>query len=280
MKKIVNQIFALLFLVAALASCKKDENKDYYLGGTAPVLTASSTASIVLDIAFKNATAVSFSWTNPNYQFTTGISSQDVTYTLQFDTTGSNFTNPNIQEKVISKDLSSAITVNDLNTILGKLTLAPYVPHNVEIRLKSTLINKSAPLYSNVVKIKITPYLDFSVIPPGTPGLGYSDGKLFLVGSATGGGWNNPVPVPSQQFTQIDVAHYKLIVTLNGGQEYLMLPVNGDWSKKYGNACGSNSCNSASSDNFKQQGDNFKGPAASGTYTITVNFITGKFTVQ
>lgn len=280
MKKIINRIFALTLLVALFASCKKDENKDYYTGGTSPVLSVSSTNALVLDIAFKNNTAVTFTWTNPNYQFTTGISSQDVNYVLQFDTTGSNFTNPNIQEKGISKDLSSAITVGELNGYLSKMNLAAYKPHNMEIRVKSTLINGSVPLYSNVIKIVVTPYLDFSVIPPGTPALGYTDGQLFLVGSATAGGWNNPVPVPTQQFTQIDVAHYKLTVNLVGGQEYLMLPVNGDWSKKYGNACGSNSCNNAASDNFKQQGDNIKAPGATGSYTITVNFITGKFTVQ
>jgi hypothetical protein len=280
MKKIINRIFALTLLVALFASCKKDENKDYYTGGTSPVLSVSSTNALVLDIAFKNNVAVTFTWTNPNYQFTTGISSQDVNYVLQFDTTGSNFTNPNIQEKGISKDLSSAITVGELNGYLSKMNLSAYKPHNMEIRVKSTLINGSVPLYSNVIKIVVTPYLDFSVIPPGTPALGYTDGQLFLVGSATAGGWNNPVPVPTQQFTQIDVAHYKLTVNLVGGQEYLMLPVNGDWSKKYGNACGSNSCNNAASDNFKQQGDNIKAPGATGSYTITVNFITGKFTVQ
>lgn len=280
MKQIINRLFILSSLVALLASCKKDENIDYFRGGTAPVLTASSTNALVLDIAQKNNVAVSFTWTNPNYQFSTGLSSQDVTYTLQFDTTGSNFTNPNIQEKVVPKDLGASVTVGDLNGYIAKLNLAAYKTHNMEIRVKTTLINGSVPLYSNVIKIVMTGYLDFAVIPPGTPAQGYADGKLFLVGSATGGGWNNPVPVPSQQFTQVDVAHYKLTVALTGGQEYLMLPTNGDWSKKYGNACGGNSCNNAASDNFKAQGDNFKGPAASGTYTITVNFITGKFTVQ
>lgn len=281
MKKIVNQIFALTLLVALFGSCKKDENKDYYEGGTAPVLTASSTAAIVLDIANKNNTAITFSWTNPNYQFTTGISSQDVSYTLQIDTTGANFTNPNIQEKAISKDLSTSLTVGELNTYLGKMNLTTFpASHNMEMRVKSTLTNGSVPLYSNVVKIKVSSYLDFAIIPPGTPAIGYTDGQLYLVGSATAGGWNNPVPVPSQKFTQTDVAHYTLTVSLTGGQEYLLLPVNGDWSKKYGNACGSNSCNNAASDNFKQQGDNIKAPATTGTYTIKVNFISGKITVQ
>ena len=139
--------------------------------------------------------------------------------------------------------------------------------------------NSSVPLYSNVIAIAVTPYLDAAVTPPGTPPL-FADGKLFLVGSATAGGWDNPVPVPTQEFTKIDATHYTITVALGGAQEYLMLPVNGDWSAKYGNACGSNSCNSATGDFFKAGGDNIKGPASGGTYTITVNFVTGKFTVN
>ena len=77
-----------------LWSCEKEENKIYYQGGTAPTLSASSTGPLVLTDANKNNTAVKFSWTNPDYKFTTGLSSQNVTYTLQVDTAGANFTNP------------------------------------------------------------------------------------------------------------------------------------------------------------------------------------------
>ena len=99
----------MLFSFAAftLASCEKDENKVEFIGGTAPVLTASSTAPLLLSVVNKDNPAITFYWTNPNYQFNTGISSQDVTYTLQFDTTGSNFTSPKMGEKSISKNLST-----------------------------------------------------------------------------------------------------------------------------------------------------------------------------
>jgi len=280
MKNVIKFLFGSIFMGVIFLSCKKDENKDYYLGGTAPVLTASSTAALVLDPANKDNVAVNFSWTNPNYQFTTGISSQNVNYTVQFDTTGSNFTNPNIVEVGIAKDLSVSVTVGQLNGYLAVLSLAPYTTHNVEIRVKSTLINGSVPLYSNVIKIVLTPYLVFAITPPGTAALGYSDGALFLVGSSTAGGWNNPVPVPSQQFTKIDVGHYTLTVNMIGGQQYLFLPLNGNWGFKYGSACGSDGCNNPAGDSFISAGNNFGGPAASGTYTITVNFISGKFKVQ
>ena len=78
MKSILKLLFGSLFLAVAFSSCEKDENKIYYEGGTAPVLSASSTAAQVLLIANKNNTALTLNWTNPNYMFTTGVSSQDV----------------------------------------------------------------------------------------------------------------------------------------------------------------------------------------------------------
>lgn len=277
MKKSLKQITFLLVASLLFAACKKQINEIQYLGGTAPVLTASSTAALVLLPANANNNIISLSWTNPDYRFSTGISSQDVTYTLQIDTVGSNF--KDVNETTISKDLAVTLTVADLNKKILALNVVPGGVSNIELRIKSALTNSSVPLYSNIIKMTVTTYLDFAVTPPGTAPL-YNDGKLYLVGSATAGGWNNPVPLPTQEFTKIDATHYKITVALSGGQEYLLLPVNGDWGTKYGNSCGSNSCNNAAGDNFKMGGDNIKGPASSGTYTITVNFVSGKFTVN
>jgi starch-binding outer membrane protein SusE/F len=280
MKKIVNSLFTLVIAAVALTSCKKDENQVTFLGGTAPVLSASKAGPLLLLLANKDSVALTFNWTNPEYRFNTGVSSQDVYYKLQFDTTGSNFTNPNMVEVGISKDLSTTLTVGQLNGYMASLLMQAYVPHNIEIRIKATLVNGTVPIYSNVLKMVVTPYLVFVVTPPGTATLGYSDGALYLVGSATNGGWNNPVPVPSQQFTKIDAGHYTITVPLIGGQQYLFLPVNGSWNAKYGAACGSDGCNNSAGDSFIAGGNNFGGPAASKTYTISVNFISGKFTVQ
>jgi starch-binding outer membrane protein SusE/F len=279
MKNAIKNIAVLIAGSLLFAACKKQIANVQYTGGTAPVLTASSTAAQVLKIENKDNTALVLSWTNPNYEFTTGPSSQDVTYTIQIDTTGSDFVNPNLSETSISKDVSTTLTVSEFNKKLLGMNLQPGVTYNTQIRVRAALGNTSVPLYSNIINLTVTPYLDALVAPPGTAPL-YDDGHLYLVGSATAGGWDNPVPVPTQEFTKVDATHYTITVPLTGGQEYLMLPKNGDWSSKYGNACGSNSCNSASGDNFKAGGDNIKGPASSGTYTITVNFVTGKFTIN
>ena len=285
MKQILKLSFYAIALVVAISSCKKVENQVIYEGGTTPVLKSNNTAPLVLLIADKNNPAISFTWSNPNYKFNTGLSSQDVTYTLQIDTVGSGFKNPNMSETVISKDLGVALTVGELNRKLLSMNLTFNVTKNLNIRVKSALAGGTAvELYSNVINLTATPYLDAAVTPPGTPALNYSDGELFLVGSSTGGGWNNPVPVPTQKFTKIDITHYEITATLAGGNEYLLLPVNGSWTNKYGVFCSvnqGNSCNSsANAYEFKAQGDNIKGPLSSGVYTIKVNFITGKITVQ
>lgn len=272
MKNIIKLLACLILTAAVFVSCKKEINKVTYLGGTSPVLTATSLAPLVMVKADENKIWNTFTWTNPNYQFSTGISSQDVTYTLQFDTTGSNFTNPDIQEIAVAKDLSKSVTIKEINTAMTKLGLAEDKPHNMEIRLRTTLNNFSAPLYSSVLKCVITNYLDVAVPLP-------SSGNLYLVGDATAGGWNNPVPVPSQQFTKLNTTTYQITVALTGGKEYLMLPVNGDWGHKYAvpnkTLAGLNEGGEFGYD----KSDNFPGPSATGNYKIVVDFKLGKFTV-
>jgi len=272
MKKIANILFFSLLLTVMLGSCKKDEFKNYFEGGTAPVLSTSA-AAVKLSYATAAAEAVKLNWTNPNYTFTTGVSSQSVNYVLEIDTTGANFTNPNKKSISISQDLSLSITVAEFNDyLLNQLVLKPGMNHNLDVRIKASLSNGSVPIYSNVLKLTATPYS----IPPkvAVP----SSGKLYLVGSASPGGWNNPVPVPSQEFNKVSDTQYELVVALSGGNSYLFLPVNGDWGFKYG-AMGANNSNNPDGDDFKPNGGDILAPATSGTYKIIVDFQRGKFSV-
>ncbi len=271
--KNIKKLFACLILSAAVfVSCKKEIATVTYLGGTSPVLTATSLTPLVMTKADENKTWTTFTWTNPNYQMSTGLSSQDVSYTIQFDSTGSNFSNPNIQEIVVAKDLSRGVTIKEINTAMAKLGLMENMAHNVEIRIKSNLTNSSATLYSNVLKCVITNYLDVAVPLP-------SSGDLFLVGDATAGGWNNPVPVPSQKFTKTNSTTYEITVALTGGKEYLFLPVNGDWSHKYAVPNKTLSGLNTGGDFGYDKSDNFPGPSVTGNYKIVVDFKLGRFSV-
>lgn len=267
----------LLFLIAGIVvSCKKNISEITYEGGTAPVLSASKT-TIPLTFATRADEAIKLSWTNPGYKFSTGPSSQDVSYLIEIDTTGANFTNPARKTISIGRELSLAITQEQFNDyLLNQLNLVAGVAHNVEMRVTASLTNRALPLPSNILKYTVTPY---AIPPKVTPP---PSGELYIVGNATPGGdatgWDNPVPSPSQKFTKNSPTLYTLTVALNAGKSYLLLPVNGSWNAKFG-FDGSNNANDPNSFDFKDGGGDIKAPAVSGNYKIEVDFQRGKITV-
>ncbi len=109
-----------------------------------------------------------------------------------------------------------------------------------------------------------------------------SSNSLFIVGAATMGNWENPVPVPTQEFARIDETTYGGIFQMNGGEDYALLPVNGSWDTKY--AITDNTLPGVdSAGNFflsAGPGSLFKAPSASGLYKITVDFQTGRYKVE
>lgn len=269
MKNMIKLLLGTCFTAAVLLSCKKDENKVYFEGGTNPVLTVSSSANLFLDSTKKNTTALTFNWTNPNYTFNTGISSQTVTYIMQVDTTGSNFTNPNIQETSISADLTAAFTVKQINTFLNKLLMARDIPHNIEFRIKST-INGSVPLYSNVLKIVIIPYLDVAVpLPPG--------GDLYITGDATPSSWTNNPP-STQKTTKLSLTEYTITMNFVPGKFYKFLSTLTQWQPQYGGKEANGGDFSANMGGGSDP-DAIPTPSVAGSYKITLNFVTGKYTV-
>ncbi len=273
MKRYLKFLSAVLAIVI-FAGCEKDENKIMYEGGTPPALTANKSGTIALAFVNQDQEAVRLMWTNPEYKFTTGINSQDVNYQVEIDTTGANFTNPNKKVISVSKDLSLTMTQGELNDyLLNELVLLPGMPHNIEMRVSSFLGSNAVKLTSNVLKFVVTPY----AIPPKVPPP--ASGQLFIVGSATPGGWNNPVPVPSQEFTKISNTLYEIAsINISAGGSYLFLPVNGDWSAKYG-ALGANNTNNPNGDDFKPGGGDMLAPSVAGNYKIQVDFQRGKFTL-
>ena len=274
MKSIIKLISLSLVLATTLWSCTKDENKEYILSSTNPVLSASSTAPLVLDLINKDNQAIKFSWTNPNYEFTTGTSSQDVNYTLQFDTTGANFTNPKLVARSVSKYLSMSLTVKELNSILLAMDLVENMPHNIEIRIVSSLTGSAVPLTSNVIKIVASPYLDVKYPVPA---------NLYITGAATPLSWQcgcaSDGAGTTQKFAKISSTAFQLTITLTAGQSYLLLPVYGSWSAKYGGVAAGNA-NNVTGDDFQPNGNDLLAPSVTKSYKITVDFKTGKFTVQ
>ena len=220
-------------------------------------LVPSSTNPITLLVANASNTAISFNWNSTPYGTNT------INYALQFDTVGGNFVSPQVIK--YGTALTSSILVNDLNNAAIAAGVQGGSTKNMEFRVVSYLGTSYATqmVLSNTVVIKVT---TFTPVPP----------ALYIVGDATPGGWSNPVPTPSQQFTRIDAVSYGIVVNLTAGKSYLMLPLNGDWSHKYGGASATGG--QLLSDNAVP-GSNTPAPATSGMYQIVVNFQTGTYTV-
>lgn len=268
------------FLAVVLFACKKDENRVYFEGGTKPVITAvtnSGTSTLNMSFATQAEQAVKLTWSNPDYRFNTGVSSQNVTYILEVDTVGANFTNPKKKSISITNELGYTFTQSELNDImLNQLELLVEKPHEIEMRVRASLAGSSkSELISESKSFTATPYkIPPKVAPP-------ASGKLFIIGNATPGGdatgWNNPVPA-SQQLTKKSETLYEITIALHASKSYLFIPVNGSWSAKYGGT-GANNTNNPDGDDFKPEGGDLISPAAAGTYKIQVDFQRGKFTL-
>lgn len=129
----------------------------------------------------------------------------------------------------------------------------------------------SSGLYDIVVNFQTNKY---TVTPVTVPA------NLYIVGDATAGGWANPVPTPSQQFTQLSPGVFGIITNLNAGASYLFLPVNGDWSHKYGGATDGVSAPGTLLADGAVPGSNTPAPSPTGEYEIMVNFATGTYSVS
>jgi len=264
MKNIFKLVFSASVLLA-FGSCKKAADLPFYTAGSKPTLAASATimAPIAAD---SNKAALTLTWTDAKHS----VDAANVKYTVEIDSAGKNFSNP--FTKIVTGATNTTFTNKDLNTFLLSRGYAFNAPISLDIRVTSSFANNNESLTSDIIRVKFTPYKT----PPkiAVP----ASGKLFIVGGATVGGWNNPVPMPSQEFTRIDETTWGGIFNLTANGSYLILPVNGSWDAKYG-FTGSNNSNNPLGDNFKESGGDLMTPSTSGWYKMIFDFQTGKFSL-
>jgi len=266
----------LLGMVFLFSSCEKAENRVIYEGGTAPVLTASASAvALTPPPADESREALRLRWTNPNYMFTTGVSSHDVNYTLEIDVVGNNFNGKNKYTTSISKDLEKSFTILELNAILGNTMLLKFGQnYSLEARIISNLALNAVPLISNKITFTATPYAPPPKVEPPT------NGTLWATGNAFASGWSNPLPAPfdaSQRFTRVSNTLYELVVDMPGGGNYKLIQEQGVWGTQYHMISGG----TWESGTFRKRDaePGFIGAPSAGRYKITVDFQLGIFTV-
>ena len=226
-----------------------------------PSMLKSSAASVVGTAVTASATALTFTWT-PSFKSYTGL----VTYSMEYDSMGKNFASSQIYDLAGANPFKN-ITIGEINETALNEGVTPGSVGKIQYRIKATTV-LGAISYSNAVAVSVK---TFSPAPP----------NLYIVGDATPGGWANPVPTPSQQFIKIDANNFTLTINLTAGKSFLLLPVNGDWSHKYGGASdGTATGGGVLLKDGAVPGSNTPSPATSGYYKIDVNFLTSRYTVK
>jgi hypothetical protein len=266
MKQILKTLLFTATFAVALWSCEKVAPLTVYEPGKS-VLLQSSVTTIATKTADSLSTAVLFTWTNPGY----ATNQNTVKYVLQIDSSGRGFSKAT--SLVLNGRMNYAFTGKELNAVLLGFGFSYNVAYKIDARVISSYGNNNEQLTSNVLTLTATPYVIPPKVQPPT------SNKLFLVGSATVGGWSNPVPLPTQEFKRLDSVTYEGTFYLKGGQQYLALPVNGDWGSKYSVANNSVTDLNLGGDFGFNFNDNFPGPSKTGMYKIRLDFQRGKFTV-
>ncbi|RDC57353.1 SusF/SusE family outer membrane protein [Pedobacter chinensis] len=151
MKSTFYKLLALSFIALSLWSCKKDETQTVASAGTGGSLKSSVT-SVTLDKSVLETDVITFTTTNANFGYNAAI-----TNVLQLAAKGTNFAQPKeapLDVNVTSKSYNGL----DFNNLLLALGLSTTTTSEVEIRLKSSISNAVAPVYSNVVTISAKPF--------------------------------------------------------------------------------------------------------------------------
>ena len=266
MKKLSIYFSFITAAVLFLAGCSKVDPLPYYNNGSPVTVTASKTA-VAPAPADSLSTAVTFTWSSPNY----GTDPGTYKFIIELDSAKKNFANP--LSKTITGATSGSFTAKELNTFLVNRGYAFGTPVTLEARVTSSYSNNNERLYSVPITLTVTPYK----VPPKVPLP--ASGRLFIVGDATTFGWSNdaaPAFPPEREFARIDETTWGGIFYLTGSGGYKLLQTQGNWDTQFHMISGG----TASSGDFEQKNADptFPSPTA-GWYRIILDFQQGKYTV-
>lgn len=287
-----NMAYKLLFfslLSILFISCKEDEitkiNNDAAAGKISFRLNNPELSNYAYQLNYNNAalTMDSLTCVQPDYGFTAAV-----TYTPQVSLS-STFTDGSYVALSAKTGEKIGVNTKEINKALISLNggsfSAPLPTKDVYIRLKA-VINSSAtmsalddslqvqPLYSNVIKVKIIPYME-----PLAP---YSDVTVrpwYIVGM--GGKWDNSsaglgsslIPlsvIPGSYYDANGDGTFVYTGYIDAGTSFKLIRDVGAWSPQWGMTGSTYTYNS---------GDNIS-VSTSGYYKLTLNSIDNKLTIE
>jgi hypothetical protein len=238
---------ALLMLFMAVVSCVPTEDSDLTVmvpSETPELLAPVAGSAFVLEKTKPDNQATTLVWDYAKYEGSQTV----VNYEVEMAKAGTDFKVINVFVKTTER--FTALTVAQLNQAALDAGLKPNVVSEAEIRVKSIIGVNGIAQYSNVIKIKVTPY-------PAWDDWG-------IIGSATPGGWDNDTDLAYDLGTK----KYSYDGALKAGEYKFRL--NNGWDVNRGDT--------GADFTMEQNGDNMK-IAADGDYLITIDFKANTYSI-
>lgn len=255
MKLTVNNLLLLLLPVLMLLSCEKDEERVIARSGQPGTLTASQT-TLVLNSANANDTVQTLSWTPTDYGFKAAVR-----YTLEVAKGGTSFAAP--REVNMATATRIKYTTSELNQMALQLGLPSGSEGQIDVRVRSSISDSIAPVYSNTVTMTVTPYLVIINYP-----------SLYVPGDYQG--WN-PGTAERISSKNDDGKYEGYVYFAPGGSFKFKFTSAPDWNHtNYGWASSITSGNNVTGTFNTTGGDLFV--PASGYYLLTANTNTNAWT--
>ncbi len=237
--------------ILILASCTKAELGPVISENpTAPTLTAPASGT---NLVFTEATAndnVTFSWTAADFGFAAAV-----TYTVQYDKAGNDFKAP--VTIVSSSALTASVPAGDLNTAFLGAEFAFGEVTGIELRVKATISEAIADVFSPVLSIGVNPYEVVVVYP-----------QLQVPGAYQG--WS-PQDNNTVIFSKLSDKKYEGYIYFKDASNEFKYTVGPDWGENYGD--------DGADGTLEKNGANLKSGDA-GMYKLNVNLnnLTHSFT--
>jgi len=240
---------ALAFSMISLAACEKDEVKTVIQPSAAPTLTSSAN-NITLSQSNSGNNAATYTWTPVTFGY-----QAVVTYSLQFDKKGGDFSSP------VSFDAGNAttktLTVNDLNSVyqskgLVSTTAAPTATA-LDARVVASIGANAPTVTSAVLGVTATPY-SFCAQPT----------KAWSIIGDAANGWNagNDIVMTYDCVNKTYSYTGPLKATVSGNAAGYKFRYNNDWTANLGGSA-------TTGGTVTQGGPNLSVPADK-TYTIVL----------
>lgn len=225
MKAILKNLLLLTVVATTVISCGKDVERTVLKPGGDNQLTITSATLVLLQANAANVATV-FGWGKADFGYDAAI-----TYTIQLCKGGTNFaSSATTTEVAMGTAVSKSFTVKEFNDKMQEI-IGDGVATPIQVRVKASVGTNVNPIYSNVLTMTVTSYLDIVTYT-------FPD-AMNVAGNFQG--WDPPTAPQLVKTRNGGFGGYEgYIVFNNGSPEFKIVKGNNWGAGDYGNAGGGN----------------------------------------